>query len=181
MRRKPYLWSLFKSILSALILVLIINTWFFKPVKVIGNSMFPTLQDGQQGFSSVFALNTQGLKRFDVVVVKADDDYLVKRVIGLPNETIEFNNEQLLINGQIVDQYFLNQQHVDQLKQSYIQFTADFGPITIANDEYFLMGDNRPLSIDSRFSQYGPFKEDAIISKDLYVVYPFSQFKKVGH
>lgn len=181
MRRKPYLWSLFKSILSALILVLIFNTWFFKPVMVVGNSMFPTLEDGQQGFSSVIALNTQGLERFDVVVVKADENYLVKRVIGLPNDTIEFKNEELMINGQLIDQYFLNQQYVDQLKQSYIQFTSDFGPITIGPDEYFLMGDNRPLSVDSRFSQYGPFKKEAIISKDLYVIYPFSQIKKVGH
>ena len=180
MKRKNYLWSLFKSVLLAMILVFVINTWFFKPVEVIGSSMYPTLKDGQQGLSSVIALNTQGINRFDVVVVKTDSDFLVKRVIGLPNEKLMFKNDYLYINDEIVNQDFLDSNYVKQMKENGSFFTTDFGPITLGPDEYFLMGDNRQVSIDSRYSHYGPFKKEAIISKYMLILYPFNEMEWIG-
>lgn len=160
--------SYVKTILLALILVFIINTWFFKSVLVVGHSMDPTYHDGQRGFSSVISKTIQGLNRFDVVVVKVDDIHLIKRVIGLPYETIEVKDNQLFINNELIEEDFIASQ-----KENYPNFTSDFGPVTIPEEHYFLMGDNRPVSLDSR-SQYGPFKESDIISKGLWVFYPFN-------
>ena len=180
MKRKNYLWSFIKSILLALILVFIINTWLFKAVQVVGSSMYPTLKDGQQGFSSVISLNMEGLDRFDIVVVSTDPDFLVKRIIGLPNDKLEFRNDYLYINDEIIDQDFLNDAYVREVKASYPYFTDNYGPIQLGEDEYFLMGDNRHVSIDSRFSQYGSFNKEDIISKYMMVLYPFDEIEWVG-
>lgn len=176
MKRKSTLFNLLKSFILAFIIVSLINTWLFKSVQVVGNSMYPTLKNGEQGFSSIIHKNVEGLQRFDIVVVKTEKQYLVKRVIGLPNETIEVKDEVLYIDGQFVNQPFLDQDYV----KSFKTFTQDFGPITLGEDDYFLMGDNRPVSMDSRFSQYGPFHKDMIISKNIMILYPINEFKWVS-
>lgn len=181
MKRKSSIWSLLKSFLFAIILVFIIDTWLFKPVQVVGSSMHPTLKDGQQGFSSILHLSLGQIDRFDVVVVKADEDFLVKRVIGLPNETIEYKDDQLFVNGVLVQETFLNQEYVSQMTQNKSDFTHDFGPVLVPDGHYFLMGDNRPVSVDSRFSQYGPFKKEDIISKNMLVLFPINEVKWVEH
>lgn len=181
MKRKSALFSIAKSFLLALILVLVINTWLFKPVVVVGNSMHPTLQDGQQGFSSIISLNSSGINRFDVVVVKVDDTHLVKRVIGLPNEKIEVRNDILIIDGVEFDQPFLDQSYVESRTTSGQAFTNNFGPILIGENQYFLMGDNRQVSVDSRFPQYGPFNKEDIISKGMLILLPLSEIKWVEH
>lgn len=180
MRKRTSIWSFIKSILLALILVFVINTWLFKPVHVVGNSMHPTLKDGQQGFSSVISLNTQGVNRFDIVVVQTGTDFLVKRVIGLPNEKLEFRNDYLYINDEIINQDFLDTNYIRSFSDPNKLFTDNFGPILLQEDEYFLMGDNRQVSIDSRYSQYGPFHKDDIVSKYMMVLYPFNEVEWVG-
>ena len=180
MRKKNPIYTTFKSLLLAILIVFIINKWFFKPVQVVGNSMYPNLQNGQHGFSSVINLNMEDLQRFDVVVVKTEKEYLVKRVIGLPNEKLEFRNDKLYINDQEIAQTFLDQAYVKSMTQNNGYFTNNFGPIQLSENEYFLMGDNRPVSIDSRYPQYGPFQKEDIISKDMMIFWPFNQFEWIG-
>lgn len=149
-----------------IIFIIVIRTFICTPINVNGSSMSTTLKDGD-----IMILNKIGIKsgidRFDIVVVKTDNNYLIKRVIGLPNETISYQDEKLYINGKVIeDKYNLN-------------YTEDFEPVKLGSDEYFVMGDNRSISKDSRVSEVGPIKKDKILGKTNFIIYPFNKFGKV--
>ena len=105
-------------------------------------------------------------KRFDIVVVKNNDshDKIIKRVIGLPNETIEYRDNNLYINGELVE--------------TNIKFkdTDDF-IATTQDNEYFVMGDNRPVSKDSRM--LGNFTKNDIVGRVRIRLFPFDKFGKI--
>ena len=85
---------------------LVVTKFLVSPIQVIGSSMYPTLKDKQRGFSSVLSKNFD-IERFDIVVVRAkgnENDHWVKRVIGMPNETIECRNDVIYINGKPLEQ-----------------------------------------------------------------------------
>ena len=140
------LWDFLKMLLISIVVVFLCTRFLIRPVRVDGDSMYPTLHNNAIGFSNILTYRMQGLKRFDIAIIYVPEkkEYLVKRVIGLPGETIA--------NG---------------------SFTQDFGPVTLADDEYFMLGDNRPYSSDSRW--YGPFKKEQIKAKDVVVLFPFQQ------
>lgn len=167
--------TVFVTIVVSLVLV----NFFFMPIVVNGSSMYPTLQDNSYGFSNIFSRRVSGIERFDIVVVYLEerDENLVKRVIGLPNETITFTNDTLYVNGTPIDQDFLDEDYVKQSKDSSYSglFTNDF-TFTLGDDEYFCMGDNRPRSADSRL--YGAFNQSQIISKNVFIIFPFDLFGK---
>ena len=175
-----YLDDIIESIVTVFVTVvvsLVVVNFFFMPIVVNGSSMYPTLQDKSYGFSNIFSRRVSGIERFDIVVVylESRDENLVKRVIGLPNETITFTNDTLYVNGTPIDQPFLDEEYVKSIKNSTSSglFTADF-TITLGDDEYFCMGDNRLRSADSRV--YGAFKQSDIISKGIFIVFPFNLF-----
>ncbi len=175
-----YLDDIIDSIVTVFITItvsLILVNFFFMPIVVKGTSMYPTLHDNSYGFSNIFSRRVSGIERFDIVVVylESRDENLVKRVIGLPNETITFTNDTLYINGTPIDQSFLDEDYVKQLQESSYSglFTDDF-TITLGDDEYFCMGDNRPHSADSRL--YGSFHQGQIVSKGIFIIYPFNLF-----
>lgn len=154
-------------------LIFLITKFLVNPIQVIGVSMYPTLADEDRGFSSVISKHF-AINRFDIVVVEAhEDDFWVKRVIGCPNETVEMKDEILYINGEAVEQDFLDQNYVAEEQNKYGYFTENFGPITLKEDEYFLMGDNRHHSTDSRVT--GPFKAEQIASVGAFIYYPLTQ------
>ena len=156
--------SFIKTVLFSLFIVFIINTFLFKFVKVYGNSMYPTLIDGEYGISSILNFKTEGIERFDIVIIYIPEinEYLVKRVVGLPNETLSYKNNELYINGNLVDEPFLKNAYTNDIKEIFIE-----------ENEYYCLGDNREHSKDSRF--YGSFDLTQIDSKDFYVVYPFEE------
>lgn len=162
-------------------IVFLITTFLCKPVRVQGESMYPTLLDGEIGIMNVFGAKFGEVSRYDIVVVhnEGKNEDWVKRVIGLPGDTISCENDVLYINGEAQEQTFLDQQYVDKVTRSgEILFTEDFGPITLADDEYFLMGDNRPRSYDSR-NLYGEqkFTKDDLRGRGIMIVYPFDKMK----
>ena len=129
------------------------------PILVDGQSMMPNFEDGEL----IYTMNLpKKINRFDVVIVKNDNtarisqnELWIKRVIGLPGETIEFKNGNLYVNDKKVKQTFTTE-----------TTTSDFGPVTLGKDEYWVMGDNRDNSCDSRY--VGTFKR-----KDIKYVYCF--------
>jgi signal peptidase I len=169
---KTELIDLAKTMVFSLVVVFVITTFVATPVKVNGDSMYPQVKDEQVGFSMVFGKNQ--IERFDIVVVyiKETNKYLVKRVIALPNETVSYKDSQLYINGIAIEEDFLDDDYVSSQSMTR-DFTGDL-EVTLAEDEYFLLGDNRPYSKDSR--SYGAFSKEDIISKGLFVLFPFNEF-----
>lgn len=172
----------FKTIVITSVLIFMIFNFLFTPVTVEGPSMTPTLLDKQWGFSSLIGKFLGNYNRFDVVVVNYEqkDVQLVKRIIGLPGETIEYCDDKLYINGKYVKENYFDKKYVDtQTYNGAILFTDDFGPITLKKNEYFVMGDNRPRSTDSRV--LGAFKKEDILSKSLLVLLPISNIHYAGN
>lgn len=122
------------------------------------------------------------INRFDIVVYNdPNDSVVVKRVIGLPGETVHYRNEELFINNQQIEEPFLNQ---DEIVSFPGVWTSDYiltneadrdSPMKIPENYYFLMGDNRRFSFDSRF--YGSISEEEIIGKVKLVYYPIDRLQ----
>lgn len=163
----------FRDLGICMALVLIMINFVIRPIQVKGSSMYPTLQNGSLGVSNLLGYNMNGIKRFDIVIVYLEDkkEYLVKRVVGLPNETVAYIDGRLYVNGEAVAEDFLDQNYRDSYEGDFME---DVAPVTLAADEYFCLGDNRPHSTDSRY--YGPFKESKIMSKGVFIFYPFEAF-----
>ena len=157
--------NIFIDALEVIVLAVIITYLLFNFVlisaKVNGASMYPTLLDGEFGYSFVITKN-MGINRFDICVVNVENKKLVKRVIGLPNETVSYKDNQLYIDGTPVKDV------VD-----FDVYTSDF-EVTLGEDEYYCLGDNREISRDSRY--YGAFDKEDVVSTHLFVFYPFDQF-----
>lgn len=138
-----------KGIVAAVVFVLLFN-YTFTTYKISGNSMLPNYHDGNFGI----AFKHGELKRFDVVIAKNYTGVLfIKRVIGLPNEKVVYRNNELFVNDKKVE-----------TPVEVLGTTGGF-EITLKDEEYFLMGDNRERSTDSRL--VGPFKRESIIGKVL--------------
>ena len=144
-----------------IIVVLIIKSNIVAPIRVNGRSMNNTLKDGDIMILDIIGYRTSKLKRFNIIVIDNGEDYIIKRVIGLPNEEIEYKGNKLYINGKVVKDKFANGK------------TSDF-KVKLKKDEYFALGDNREDSLDSRY--YGPFNKKKILGKTSYTIFPFNRF-----
>lgn len=166
------LWELGVPVLAAIV----ISHFVIKPVQVKGSSMYPTLKDGDYAVSNVIGTATGNISRFNIVIVYLPEknEYIVKRVVGLPGETVEYTGDQLYINGEPVEEPFLSNEYKATYKvDNKTNFTSDIAPITLGEDEYYCLGDNRPRSSDSRV--YGAFCKSQIKSKGVCVLYPLSE------
>lgn len=135
--------------------------------------MAPTLHSNDR----VVVSTVSQIDRFDVVVFNDPaDNTVVKRVIGLPGESIRYTEEQLYINDEPIDEPFLNQPEIENYPgvwtSDYVLSHGDDEAV-IPEGEYFLMGDNRRFSFDSRF--YGSIEESKIIGEVKMVYYPFER------
>lgn len=147
------------------ILVVIIRLYVFTPVTVNGESMQTALYNGD-----VILLNKiyKDIKRFDIVVINQNNDKpLIKRVIGLPGEYVKYINNKLYINNSVVEEEFIREDTEDfDLR--------DLGYSVIPEDMYFVMGDNRNNSVDSRI--IGLIDKKDIIGKTSLILFPLSRF-----
>ncbi len=152
----------FAPFVAIIVIVLLIKQFIITPVQVNGASMDPTLANGDIMILDKITYKIRGIKRFDIVVVRNGDTLLIKRVIGLPNEVVKVEGNKLFIDGEEIDQDFLSE---DEL-------TDDFE--THVNDDcYFVMGDNRNLSLDSR--NLGCFNKDKILGTTSLTIFPLNR------
>lgn len=150
-----------------LIMVLIfIRIFIVTPVRVDGTSMENTLKE-----NDILILNKfdHSYERFDVVVFKYNNQKLIKRVIGLPGEKVEFRNNKLYINGEYIEEDFLG-------SKSFNFNITDLGYDVVPNGEYLLVGDNRESSYDSRY--FGTVKKEDIEGTVNLRLFPFN---KIGN
>lgn len=170
-----------KMILFSFIFVLLLTNFIIRPVQVVGPSMHPTLKNDEMGFTNIISLKLSGIQRYDVVVAYLDskDEQIVKRVIGMPNDTICCLDGIVYVNGEAINEYYLDAEYVLEQSQSEVdgKFTKDFDEFVLGDDEYFLLGDNRLHSTDSR--AFGAFQKEKIISKSVYIWYPFNEMRVV--
>lgn len=147
-----------------IIVVILIRTFIVTPVKVNGTSMYPTLKGNE-----VMLLNKLGkIDRFDIVVLKIDEenDNLIKRIIGLPGETIEIKDNHIYINDELLEDTY-----------GY-GVTYNIDKVILEEDEYFILGDNRQVSLDSRV--FGKIKRKEIKGTTNFVLFPFKSFGKIN-
>jgi len=150
-------------VFSALASVLII-TFLYQPVRVEGTSMLPRLEDRDRLFINKFVYHMEPISRGDIVVFRYPRDEeksYIKRVIGLPGDRLRIVQGQVWINGQPIAEPYVPEEYRDD--RSYAE-------ITIPPDHYFMMGDHRSISSDSR--EFGPVARDLIYGKAVFVYWP---------
>ena len=146
-----------KEILSYVAIVaavILVRVFIFDPVMVDGPSMDTTLTDGQILILNKFIYRKQDIQRYDIVVIRADNKKIIKRVIGLPNETVEIKNNEVYVDGKKINNSFASTK-TDDFDLS------DIGLVKVPGDSYFVLGDNRNNSSDSR--TIGPIKKKDIM------------------
>ncbi|MDD2470036.1 MAG: signal peptidase I [Bacilli bacterium] len=153
--------------LFIIILVIIIRTFIVTPIEVTGRSMETTLHNKDIMILNIIGYRLNGIERFDIVVIKEQDEYLIKRVIGLPGEIIEYKDNQLYINNK------LNNDIIDYPTDDFTTTELTENGV-IPNDKYFVLGDNRNNSADSRI--IGLIDKNKIIGKTNLIIFPFKHF-----
>lgn len=148
---------------------IIFHNVYFTPVKIVGSSMEPNLQNQQFGIMDTSTLAKDGINRFDVIIIQQYpniDRYIIKRVIGLPGEEVLLNTHegllgQLFIDGSFVDQSFIAYEDYEEVTCAQPNAIGCAVAITLEDGQYFVMGDNRGASYDSRV--IGPIESAQII------------------
>ncbi|MBR3490568.1 MAG: signal peptidase I [Bacilli bacterium] len=172
---KPIIKDIISYVLIILAVVLI-RIFIFDPVRVDGPSMDNTLKNGQVLILNKIGYKKDKIKRYDIVVadvtINGKKERIVKRVIGLPNETIYAKDGKVYVNDKEVDSSFASTMTDDFSIE-------DNGLVKIPGDSYYIMGDNRAVSLDSR--TFGPVKEDQIVGKASIVIWPLNKIKKLNH
>ncbi|WP_246206596.1 signal peptidase I [Virgibacillus ihumii] len=159
-----------KAILIAIILAFLLRSFVFATSIVEGESMEPTLESGETILFNKFVYLTGEPERGDIVIIDRPIKNYVKRVIALPGETIKFRNHELYINGEKYKQNFISEEAQNH--------TGNFGPIKVPENSYFVMGDNREVSLDSR-NGLDFIKEENIIGRTEFIVFPVDEWATI--
>ena len=167
------IWSWIWSFIVAFIIVGGVYFFLGRPFTVSGASMYPTLHNGDRMILS----KVGDIHRFDVVILKAPDENVeyIKRVIGMPGDTIEMKSGVLYINGKKVDQPFINTEVLAKQTVFMDDFTLESltGESKVPEGKYFVLGDNRGVSKDSRM--IGFIDRSAIEGKAVFTIWPFGR------
>ena len=172
---KEFINDTFKYFLVG-VFVLLTIIYIFTFTQVVGPSMNPTLNNGDITILIKANYRFVSVKRGDIVSVKfADSKYLIKRVVGLPGEKLEFKDNNLYINGQILEEKYLNDSVITKdFSLTYLNVDS------IPTGYYLVLGDNRGDSMDSRDRRVGLVKKSDIIGKVVFRLFPFNGMKIIN-
>lgn len=164
----------FKVFFIVLSLWWICNLYFFEVNLVLGRSMNPTLQDSDRIVVNKIGMHFRTLQRGDIVTLDGksieaqyDDKFLIKRIIGVPGDRVQIKDGQVYLNGELLNEAYLNG----------LAFTMSgfYNDEVLGEDEYYVLGDNRSHSTDSRI--FGVVKRKAIKG---YLIFRFFPFERIG-
>lgn len=163
------------------ILLVLLASWFivtFVGVRTVvdGQSMEPALHDGNNLIVDKISYRFRDPKRFEIIVFPykyEEDTYYIKRIIGLPGETIQIKNGAVYINGEKLKEHY----GAEPMEEEGIAKE----PIHLGEDEYFVLGDNRNHSSDSRDPSVGILKRDDLMGRAWIRIYPFDEMGLVVH
>ena len=157
-------------IAAVLLLSFLIVRFVGQRTEVIGSSMVPTLEDGDQLITDKITYRFRDPARFDIIVFPHEPyhEYYIKRIIGMPGETVEIGNDgTIYIDGEVLEEnYGYGQTFPEEMTE----------PVVLGEDEFFVLGDNRLVSLDSRYEEVGNIKRSIIIGRAWLQLYPFDRF-----
>ena len=169
--------SLSKVKLGVYVAIVVICLFFVpkyvvQRTKVDGTSMENTLMDKDNLIVEKVSYRFSDPKRFDIIVFfpfgRENEEYYVKSIIGLPGETIQIVGDDIYINGELL------QENYGKDPMTYAGIAEE--PVVLGEDEYFVLGDNRSISKDSRYDEVGPVKRDSIEGRVVLRIYPLESF-----
>lgn len=164
-------------LLVVLVLTFLVVTYVGQRTQVIGSSMEPMLSDGDNLIVDKISYRFQEPQRFDIIVFPfqyEENTYYIKRIIGLPGETVYIDeNGQIFINDVLLKESYG--------KEVILDSGRAYEPITLGIDEYFVMGDNRNNSSDSRDPAVGNIHRDELIGKAWVRIWPLDKIGMIKH
>ncbi|MDO4454480.1 MAG: signal peptidase I [Eubacteriales bacterium] len=165
-------------IAGILLAVIFIVEFVGQRTKVDGRSMEPMLQDGDQLIVDKISYRFRDPERFDIIIFPYHGDgskkvYYIKRIIGLPGETVQIVDGKIYIDGEVLEE--------DYGKEVMEEAGRASQPIVLGDDEYFVLGDNRNNSKDSRVESVGNIKRSDIIGRAWVRIFPFDTFGVLKH
>lgn len=162
-----------RDLAIALLVVFIIFNFLGQKTNVVGKSMEPTLHDGDQLVVDKLSYRFSEIERYDIIVFPYEPKlYYIKRVIALPGESVDIQNGTLLVNGESIDADF------------NFDVITEYGnnlPIVVPPNEYFVMGDNRNNSSDSRYMDVGTIHKNDVIGKAVVRIWPLKLVGTIDH
>ena len=164
--------KLIKELIPYIVIILVVvllRTFIITPVKVDGQSMLPTLKDNEILLLKKY---DRAFERFDVIVFNYNNSRLIKRVIGLPGDYVEYKDNKLYINGKHIKENFVRNSQTADFKLEDIELDK------VSNGCYFVMGDNRNNSTDSRI--IGEVCQEQIKGSTNFSIFPFNTFGKIN-
>jgi signal peptidase I len=169
LRRELRSWG--RDLVIALSLAVVIIIFFYQPVKVEGTSMTPLISDQERIFINKFVYRFEPIERGDVVVFWYPLDRsksFIKRVVGLPDDMVEIREGQVYVNGKLLPEPYVPPESAD---------LGTLSPTRIPQGEYFVMGDHRTSSNDSRI--FGPVPRNFIYGKAVFAYWPVDHFGSI--
>lgn len=158
---------------TILLIVLLLNQFLVMNTVVPSASMEPTIMTGDRTFVSPIPYYYKDPQRGDIVIFKEGEELMVKRVIGLPGETIAIKEGGVYIDGERLDESAYLESSVETVYEEMPYEVKQEMPYTIPEDYYFMMGDNRMYSMDSRY--FGAISRKEIIAQGSFRFYPFNK------
>ncbi|GIO32144.1 MULTISPECIES: signal peptidase I [Paenibacillus] len=166
-------WDWAKTIVIAFVIMMLLNLFVFNLSMVKGQSMQPTLHERERLFIDKIVYDFKTPSRGEIVVLHDPSngpdrkEYLVKRVIGVPGDTVEVKNHKLYVNGEPQTEPYTEVEIQD----------PDFGPLKLDKDHYFVMGDNRHLGASKDSRSFGSVSAKDIVGRAEFIFWPVSQIR----